>query len=68
MTSDHNLFRDESLKTEAGWTCCASKDSRLDVARLHSIPILDHLVLGDAAANGGKGFVSIRARHPDLFC
>lgn len=32
-----------------------------------SIPILDHLVLGDATANGGKGYVSIRAERPDLF-
>ena len=52
---------------EPGEEDCELTRKLLAVARLHSIPILDHLVLGDAAANGGKGFVSIRARHPELF-
>lgn len=32
----------------------------LEVAKLHSIPLLDHLVLGTDDSVGGKGFVSIR--------
>lgn len=39
----------------------------LETSRVLSIPILDHLVLGDVSANCGKGFVSIRAIRPDLF-
>lgn len=31
-----------------------------ETARVLSIPLLDHLVLGRSAPNGGKGFVSIR--------
>ena len=40
----------------------------LDVARMHTIPILDHLVLGAiGSTSGGRGFVSIRARCPEMF-
>lgn len=31
------------------------------------VPLLDHLVLGALGSAGGNGFVSIRARTPDLF-
>ncbi|MBQ6923568.1 MAG: hypothetical protein IJQ73_02910 [Kiritimatiellae bacterium] len=37
------------------------------VAILVDVKLRDHLALGDAAANGGKGFVSIRVLRPDLF-
>lgn len=39
----------------------------VNAGRFCGIDLVDHLVLGDAAANGGRGYVSIRARHPDLF-
>lgn len=32
----------------------------IDVGRLHQIPIIDHLIMGDPSANAGTGFVSIR--------
>lgn len=32
----------------------------IDIAKLHSIPLLDHLVLGSPRSADGKGYVSIR--------
>jgi DNA repair protein RadC len=32
----------------------------IKVARVHSIPLLDHLVLGSPDSANGKGYVSIR--------
>ena len=39
----------------------------VDVAKMHAIPILDHLVLGSPESAGGKGYVSIRNIHPEIF-
>lgn len=38
-----------------------------DAARLLGIDLFDHLVLGAPGSAGGRGYVSIRAAHPDLF-
>ena len=32
----------------------------IEVGRLHQIPIIDHLIIGDPSSNGGTDFVSIR--------
>lgn len=32
----------------------------IEVAKLHRIPILDHIVLGSSESANGRGFVSIR--------
>jgi len=32
----------------------------IEVGRLHQIPIIDHLVLGNSLSNNGTGFISIR--------
>lgn len=37
------------------------------VGRLHGIPLHDHLVLGAPGSAGGKGYVSIRNIHPEIF-
>lgn len=37
------------------------------VAKITDIRLRDHLVLGSPESNGGCGFVSIRARRPDIF-
>ncbi len=39
----------------------------VEIAALHAIPLLDHLVLGTPGSAGGKGYVSIHAAHPELF-
>lgn len=39
----------------------------MEVSRLVDIRLRDHLVLGDPASNGGRGFISIRSFCPDLF-
>ena len=39
----------------------------VEAGRLIGIELLDHLVLGAAGSAGGAGFVSLRARHPELW-
>ena len=38
-----------------------------EAGRLIGVSLLDHLVLGAPGSAGGKGYVSVRAEHPDLF-
>ena len=39
----------------------------VEVSRIVDIHLRDHLVLGAPGSANGKGYVSIRAEHPDLF-